>query len=72
MALRVTGKGRPAPWEQAIMGTVVKKPGDPVEVEQIVRSFDPCLVCTVHTIQVPLNVHFPGVDPLTTITRALT
>jgi hydrogenase large subunit len=46
-------EGTPGPWEQAIMGTVVSQPDDPVEVEQIVRSFDPCLVCTVHTIQVP-------------------
>jgi uptake hydrogenase large subunit len=46
-------EGTPGPWEQAIMGTEVRQPGDPVEVEQIVRSFDPCLVCTVHTIQIP-------------------
>jgi hydrogenase large subunit len=40
----------PGPWEQAIMGTAVRNPEDPVEVEQVVRSFDPCLVCTVHAI----------------------
>jgi hydrogenase large subunit len=45
--------GMPGPWEQAIMGTVVRQPNAPVEVEQIVRSFDPCLVCTVHAIRVP-------------------
>ena len=44
--------GAPGPWEQAIMGTVVRDPEDPVEVEQIVRSFDPCLVCTVHAIRI--------------------
>jgi len=45
--------GTPGPWEQAIMGTVVRQPDDPVEVEQVVRSFDPCLVCTVHAIRLP-------------------
>ena len=40
------------PWEEAIVGTAVRNPDDPVEVEQVVRSFDPCLVCTVHAIQI--------------------
>jgi uptake hydrogenase large subunit len=44
--------GTPGPWEQAMIGTVVRDPEDPVEVEQIVRSFDPCLVCTVHAIRI--------------------
>jgi uptake hydrogenase large subunit len=39
------------PWEEAIVGTTVQNPEHPVEVEQIVRSFDPCLVCTVHAIK---------------------
>jgi hydrogenase large subunit len=39
------------PWEEAIVGTTVKDPRDPLEVEHIVRSFDPCLVCTVHVIE---------------------
>ena len=43
--------GVAGPWEQAVLGTVVEDPDDPVEVEQVVRSFDPCLVCTVHAIQ---------------------
>ncbi|WP_246804853.1 nickel-dependent hydrogenase large subunit [Desulfosarcina cetonica] len=43
--------GVPGPWEKAIEGTVLKDPDDPIEVEQIVRSFDPCLVCTVHTMR---------------------
>lgn len=40
------------PWEEAIVGTIVRDPSDPVEVEHVVRSFDPCLVCTVHAIQI--------------------
>jgi uptake hydrogenase large subunit len=38
------------PWEEAIVGTSVRDTGDPIEVEHVVRSFDPCLVCTVHVI----------------------
>lgn len=40
------------PWEEAIVGTPVKDIHNPIEVEHIVRSFDPCLVCTVHAIEV--------------------
>lgn len=36
------------PMEQAIIGVTIKDADNPVEVEHIVRSFDPCLVCTVH------------------------
>lgn len=38
------------PWEEALMETEIKDPDNPVEVEHIVRSFDPCLVCCVHVI----------------------
>ena len=40
------------PLEQAIIGTAVKDQQDPVEIEHVIRSFDPCLVCTVHAIDV--------------------
>ncbi len=36
------------PWEEALVGTSVKDPANPVELGHVVRSFDPCLVCTVH------------------------
>ncbi|MBN8874126.1 MAG: nickel-dependent hydrogenase large subunit [Rhodospirillales bacterium] len=41
--------GTPGPLEQALCGTPVR-PGetDPVSVQHVVRSFDPCMVCTVH------------------------
>ncbi len=38
------------PWEEALLGTQVKDPTNPVDLGLIVRSFDPCLVCTVHAI----------------------
>ena len=39
----------PGPLEQALVGTPVL-PGEttPVAVQHVVRSFDPCMVCTVH------------------------
>ncbi len=43
-------QGVPGPCEQALLGTVVADPEHPTEVEQVVRSFDPCLVCTVHAV----------------------
>jgi Ni,Fe-hydrogenase I large subunit len=39
------------PWEEAMVGTAVQDIRHPLEVEHIVRSFDPCLVCTVHAIK---------------------
>ena len=41
--------GIPGPLETALVGTPVR-PGEttPVAVQHVVRSFDPCMVCTVH------------------------
>ena len=43
------GAGNPGPLELALEGAAVL-PGEtePVAVQHIVRSFDPCMVCTVH------------------------
>ncbi|SON53964.1 Periplasmic [NiFeSe] hydrogenase large subunit [Hartmannibacter diazotrophicus] len=42
-------RGAPGPVEEALAGAPVL-PGEitPVSVQHIVRSFDPCMVCTVH------------------------
>jgi Ni,Fe-hydrogenase I large subunit len=40
--------GQPGPVEQALIGTHVADTRDPVEVNHIIRSFDPCMSCTVH------------------------
>lgn len=41
--------GVPGPLELALEGTPVRPgEGEPVAVQHIVRSFDPCMVCTVH------------------------
>jgi len=43
------GQGMPGALEQALVGTpVTQGDDDPVLVQHIVRSFDPCMVCTVH------------------------
>jgi hydrogenase large subunit len=38
------------PMEEALIGTRVQNPENPLEIQHVVRSFDPCLVCTVHAI----------------------
>ena len=43
------GEGKPGALEQALLGTEVGEDGqDAVAIQHIVRSFDPCMVCTVH------------------------
>jgi ferredoxin hydrogenase large subunit/hydrogenase large subunit len=41
-------RGQPGPVEQALVGTIVEDPAQPIEVGRIVRSFDPCIACAVH------------------------
>lgn len=43
------GKGQRGPIEEALIGSPIVDPTDPVEVGHVARSFDSCLVCTVHT-----------------------
>ncbi len=37
-------------WEKALIGVSIKDIDNPMEMGHIIRSFDPCLVCTVHFI----------------------
>lgn len=42
-------QGKPGALEQALAGTpIAEGESDPLLVQHIVRSFDPCMVCTVH------------------------
>jgi Ni,Fe-hydrogenase I large subunit len=41
-------EGNPGPIESALEGIDIEDPHDPVEVGMVARSFDSCLVCTVH------------------------
>lgn len=43
------GSGMRGPLEEALIGTEVADERHPIELGHIVRSFDPCLVCAVHT-----------------------
>ena len=38
------------PMEQAIIGTRVADPSNPVELVRIVRSMDPCYGCAIHVM----------------------
>ena len=41
---------RMGPAEKALIGTPVADANNPVEVLRVVRSYDPCLACSVHVI----------------------
>jgi hydrogenase large subunit len=44
-------RGRPGPYEDAIIGTpIVEQTSefDGIDVARVVRSFDPCLACSIH------------------------
>ncbi|MEO5347116.1 MAG: nickel-dependent hydrogenase large subunit [Magnetococcus sp. YQC-9] len=38
------------PWEEALLGTPLEDPDNPVMAGHVIRSFDPCLVCAVHVV----------------------
>ena len=42
------GEGALGPIEQALVGSPIVDTSDPVELGHVARSFDSCLVCTVH------------------------
>jgi Ni,Fe-hydrogenase I large subunit len=44
-------RGRPGPYEQALVGTPVADPKRPLELLRTVHSFDPCMACAVHVLQ---------------------
>jgi len=38
------------PWENALINLEIKDMENPMEMGHVIRSFDPCLVCTVHAL----------------------
>ena len=49
MCIRDSHLGTPGVLEQALFGTEVgADDADAVAIQHVVRSFDPCMVCTVH------------------------
>ncbi|MBI5573919.1 MAG: nickel-dependent hydrogenase large subunit [Elusimicrobia bacterium] len=49
-------KEQPGPIEQAIIGTKIKDENNPFEIVRIIRSFDPCLACAVHLVDLRGNI----------------
>ncbi len=47
----------PGPVEQAVMDVTVEDPKNPIELQHTLRSYDLCLVCTVHTTKSGKEVH---------------
>ncbi len=41
-------EGKPGPVEKALEGTPVRYPEGLIEVGRVVRSYDPCLACSIH------------------------
>ncbi|MBF0499764.1 MAG: nickel-dependent hydrogenase large subunit [Candidatus Riflebacteria bacterium] len=44
-------KGVRGPWEEALIGTEVRDIDNPIEIGHVIRSFDSCMVCSVHAIR---------------------
>jgi Ni,Fe-hydrogenase I large subunit len=42
--------GRRGPYEEALLGTPVARPEQPLEILRTVHSFDPCMACGVHVV----------------------
>ncbi len=43
--------GQKGPVEQALIGTPIADPNNPIEAARVVRSFDPCIACAVHVVE---------------------
>ncbi|MCB0166654.1 MAG: nickel-dependent hydrogenase large subunit [Anaerolineae bacterium] len=43
-------KGRPGPYEAALIGTPIADPEKPLEVLRTIHSFDPCMACAAHIV----------------------
>ncbi len=48
-------KGKLGPVEEALIGTPVADPKQPLEILRTVHSFDPCIACGVHVIDAESN-----------------
>jgi hydrogenase large subunit len=45
-------KGQPGPYEASLVGNPIADPEKPLEVLRTVHSFDPCIACAIHTLDV--------------------
>ena len=44
-------RGVPGPMEQALIGTPIEDPNQPIEALRVIHSYDPCLSCAVHIMR---------------------
>ena len=51
------------PMEQALIGTPIEDPDQPVEALRVIHSFDPCLSCAVHVIRPDKEPLILAADP---------
>jgi hydrogenase large subunit len=51
-------EGRRGHWEESLIGLTVPDPENPLHLGHIVRSHDPCLVCTTHMIRTSQRRNF--------------
>jgi hydrogenase large subunit len=47
--------GQPGPYEAALVGTPIENEEMPLEVLRTIHSFDPCMACGVHLLDVDGN-----------------
>jgi Ni,Fe-hydrogenase I large subunit len=45
-------KGQRGPYEEALVGTPIADPTKPLEILRTVHSFDPCMACAAHIVDV--------------------
>ena len=64
------GHGILGPIEQALIGTPVADPKQPLEILRVAHSFDPCLACTVHVIDPQTKRSIQGGRLMSTATEA--
>lgn len=50
--------GQAGHWERSLVGVAVQDPDHPVEIGHIIRSHDPCLVCTIHMLETGQRVRY--------------
>jgi hydrogenase large subunit len=48
-------QNRPGPYEASLVGNPIADPENPLEVLRTIHSFDPCIACAVHTVDVEGN-----------------
>ena len=45
-------KSQPGPYEASLVGNPIADPEKPLEVLRTIHSFDPCIACAIHTLDV--------------------